>query len=71
VETYERAMAEAADTASGVFGDAASEYGELRFVKNRLEQWKATQPASYRDCYVALSAPQVCASPSPQPCVYE
>jgi len=59
VETYNRAMAEAEDTAAGVFGDAAAEYAELRFVKNRLEQWKATQPASYRDCYVALSAPQL------------
>jgi hypothetical protein len=52
-------MAEAEDTAAGVFGDAAAEFAELRFVKNRLEQWKATQPASYRDCYVALSAPQL------------
>jgi GC-rich sequence DNA-binding factor len=55
--TYQRQLSEVGETAEGVFSDAALEFRELQYVKNKLEQWKQRYERSYKDAYVALSAP--------------
>ena len=46
-------------TAGAIFGDADEDFSSLARIKARLEAWKVSFPASYRDAYVSLSAPQI------------
>ncbi|KAH1087018.1 hypothetical protein GYH30_018514 [Glycine max] len=45
--------------ADGIFSDASEEYGQLSFVKRRMEEWKREYSSSYKDAYMSLSLPLV------------
>lgn len=46
-------------TAEQIFSDAAEEYSQLSFVKERIERWKKQYSSSYQDAYMSLSVPAI------------
>ncbi|KAK9839474.1 hypothetical protein WJX81_004262 [Elliptochloris bilobata] len=59
VSRYVRKRRDLVDAARTVFADAGDEFGSLRALKARLEEWKGAQPRAYHDAYMGLSAPAV------------
>ncbi|RZB52924.1 Transcriptional repressor ILP1, partial [Glycine soja] len=45
--------------ADEIFSEASEEYGQLSFVKRRMEEWKREYSSSYKDAYMSLNLPLV------------
>uniref|UniRef100_A0A7N0T776 GCF C-terminal domain-containing protein n=1 Tax=Kalanchoe fedtschenkoi TaxID=63787 RepID=A0A7N0T776_KALFE len=56
---YESNSDQLLQTADQIFSDAAEEYSQLSVVKETFEKWKKLYSSSYRDAYMAISAPAI------------